>query len=125
MQPNNTNSNSNNVNINNGNLKLPQWQQQQQQPLANYTLPGVINYLTSEFTDLERFKIMTNLEKSEMKYKIVQLQGELNSLRYINEKQKSRIDVLEKENQKLEDRLKSKGTDSQSDSETKSEGTVV
>lgn len=124
MQSNNTNSNSNNVNINNGNLKLPQWQQQQQQPLANYTLPGVINYLTSEFTDLERFKIMTNLEKSEMKYKSVQLQGELNSLRYINEKQKSRIDVLEKENQKLEDRLKSKGTDSQSDSETKSEGTV-
>lgn len=124
MQPNNTNSNSNNVNMNNGNLKLPQWQQQQQQPLANYTLPGVINYLTSEFTDLERFKIMTNLEKSEMKYKIVQLQGELNSLRYINEKQKSRIDMLEKENQKLENRLKPKGADSQSDNGAKSERTA-
>lgn len=125
MQLNNTNSNSNNVNMNNnGSLKLPQWQQQQQQPLANYTLPGVINYLTSEFTDLERFKIMTNLEKSEMKYKIVQLQGELNSLRYINEKQKSRIDVLEKENQKLHSQLKHEGPDSQSESETKKEGTI-
>lgn len=125
MQLNNTNSNSNNVNMNdNGSLKLPQWQQQQQQPLANYTLPGVINYLTSEFTDLERFKIMTNLEKSEMKYKIVQLQGELNSLRYITEKQKSRIDVLEKENQNLHSQLKHEGPNSQSENETKKGNTI-
>ncbi|OBA22991.1 Striatin-domain-containing protein [Metschnikowia bicuspidata var. bicuspidata NRRL YB-4993] len=63
--------------------------------LANYTLPGVISYLTSEFTNLERFRIMTNLEKSEMKYRIQQLTGELNSLRFINEKQALRIKTLE------------------------------
>lgn len=112
MQQTNTNSNSN-VAMNNGNQKASQWQLQQQQPLANYTLPGVINYLTSEFTDLERFKIMTNLEKSEMKYKIVQLQAELNSLRYINEKQKVRIDVLEKENQELRGQESMNGGESQ------------
>lgn len=64
-------------------------------PLANYTLPGVISYLTSEFTNLERFKIMTNLEKSEMKYRIQQLTSELNSTRYVNEKQALRIKHLE------------------------------
>ncbi|KAK6457388.1 Striatin family-domain-containing protein [Scheffersomyces xylosifermentans] len=93
--------------------------QQQSQPIQSqqslqlntsaYTLPGVINYLTSEFTNLERFKIMTNLEKSEMKYKIVQLQGELNSLKFINGKQKSRIEALEAENRKL--RLQQSGKD--------------
>lgn len=70
-------------------------------PLANYTLPGVISYLTSEFTHLERFKIMTNLEKSEMKYRITHLQGEINSLKLINEQQKLKIQQLENENQHL------------------------
>ncbi|RLV91604.1 hypothetical protein JA1_003781 [Spathaspora sp. JA1] len=96
-----------------------QWHQQQQGPSSSnnsssqqlsqsvnsttepYTLPGVINYLTSEFTNLERYKIMTNLEKSEMKYKIVQLQGELNSLKFANKKQKARIEALEEENNRL------------------------
>lgn len=110
---------------NSGSSRLPLWQLPQQQlqnhqqtnqgnssnqnqsnqhqslPLANYTLPGVINYLTSEFTNLERFKIMTNLEKSEMKYRITHLQGEMNSLKYINEQQKLKIQQLEKENSQL------------------------
>lgn len=110
---------------NSGSSRLPLWQLPQQQmqshqqanqgttsnqnqsnqhqslPLANYTLPGVINYLTSEFTNLERFKIMTNLEKSEMKYRITHLQGEMNSLKYINEQQKLKIQQLEKENSEL------------------------
>lgn len=64
-------------------------------PTANYTLPGVISYLTSEFTHLERFKITTNLEKSEMKYKILQLTSEVNSLRFINDKQALKIKELE------------------------------
>ncbi|KAI5959299.1 uncharacterized protein KGF55_005449 [Candida pseudojiufengensis] len=62
-----------------------------------YTLPGVINYLTSEFTHLERFKIITNLEKSEMKYKILHLQGEVDSLKFINKKQQAKINSLEQE----------------------------
>ncbi|CCE81534.1 Piso0_002193 [Millerozyma farinosa CBS 7064] len=91
----------------NGKDKSAQWQNQrclqqqlqsnQKPPLANYTLPGVINYLTSEFTDLERYKIMTNIEKSEMKYKILSLQGENNSLKILNEKYKSKIKQLEKQ----------------------------
>lgn len=64
-------------------------------PLANYTLPGVISYLTSEFTNLERFKIITNLEKSEMKYTIQKLTSEVNTLRYLNDKQAVRIRDLE------------------------------
>lgn len=64
-------------------------------PTANYTLPGVISYLTSEFTHLERFKITTNLEKSEMRYKILQLTSEVNTLRFINDKQQLRIKELE------------------------------
>lgn len=67
-----------------------------QPPLANYTLPGVISYITSEFTNLERFKIVANLEKSEMKYKIQNLTAEVNSLRYTNEAQSVRIRELEK-----------------------------
>lgn len=65
--------------------------------LANYTLPGVISYLTSEFTNLERFKIMTNLEKSEMKYRIQQLTAEINSLKFLNDKQAVRIRELEEQ----------------------------
>ena len=80
--------------------------------LPQYTLPGVINYLTSEFTNLERFKIMTNLEKSEMKYKIVHLQGEITSLKFINEKQKTRIESLEMENQILRARINGEATKS-------------
>lgn len=87
--------NAGNTKMNNGS----QWNQQAQTP--QYTLPGVINYLTSEFTNLERFKIMTNLEKSEMKYKIIQLQGEVNSLKYINNKQAHKIEQLQQRLQKL------------------------
>lgn len=86
--------------------QAPQPNKQQQSPSiahypTKYTLPGVINYLTSEFTNLERYKIVTNLEKSEMKYKIIQLQGELNSLKVISDKQKTRIDELTAENAQL------------------------
>lgn len=74
---------------------------------SQYTLPGVINYLTLEFTNLERFKIMTNIEKLEMKYRIIQLQGELNSLKFVNNKQAARIFLLEQENQRLREKLHS------------------
>ncbi|QWU89777.1 hypothetical protein CA3LBN_004125 [Candidozyma haemuli] len=77
------------------NEPTPVLQQQNPSPTANYNLPGVISYLTSEFTHLERFKITTNLEKSEMSYRISQLTSEVNSLRYINDKQAVRIRELE------------------------------
>ena len=66
-------NNNGNGNNNNGNITKLNQSSSGSEPI--YTLPGVINYLTSEFTNLERFKIMTNLEKNEMKYKIIQLQG--------------------------------------------------
>lgn len=62
---------------------------------AGYTLPGVISYLTSEFTNLERFKIVNNIEKSELKFKIQLLVSEVNSLKFINNKQALRIKDLE------------------------------
>lgn len=64
--------------------------------LANYTLPGVIGYLTSEFTNLERYKIVTSLEKLEMESRIQQLTAELNATRFLNDKQALRIRELEK-----------------------------
>lgn len=74
---------------------------QGQAPSANYTLPGVISYLTSEFTNLERYKIMTDLEKSEMKYKIAMLQGEVEAFQHTNNKLERRIHNLEQENSLL------------------------
>ena len=62
-----------------------------------YTLPGVISYLTSEFTNLERYKVVNNIEKSEMKFKIQLLVSEVNSLKFVNEKQVLRIKELEAE----------------------------
>lgn len=101
-------------------LGLNQGQSQQSQsqsqglqlPPANYTLPGIINYLTSEFTNLERFKIMTNIEKSEMKYMINQLQGEVNALKYINDRQTGKILLLERENELLKQKLDPKKSSS-------------
>lgn len=70
-----------------------------------YTLPGVINYLTSEFTKLEQFKIVNNLERSEMKFKIKELEGEIKSLTFTNKLQKKTIERLQTENKKLRLRL--------------------
>ena len=68
---------------------------------SEYTLPGVINYLTSEFTDLERFKIFNNIEKSEMRSKINQLQSEVDTLKLTKEKQRTQLDELRKKNRQL------------------------
>lgn len=92
--------------------------------MANYTLPGVISYITSEFTNLERFKIVANLEKSEMKYKIQNLTAEVNSLRYTNEAQSVRIRELEK---KLEALLTTANSDASSptDAEKSTDSSLV
>ena len=96
-------NNNGNGNNNNGNITKLNQSSSGSEPI--YTLPGVINYLTSEFTNLERFKIMTNLEKNEMKYKIIQLQGEVTTLKYNNEKQQLKIKELEEENSRLKLKL--------------------
>ncbi|CCD23176.1 Far8p NDAI_0B01420 [Naumovozyma dairenensis CBS 421] len=48
----------------------------------HYTLPGVMHYLQTEFTKNERDRITWELERSEMKAKISQLEGENRDLRY-------------------------------------------
>lgn len=64
-------------------------------PVLEYTLPGVLSYLTLEFTNLERFKIAASLEKSELQFRIAQLTSEVNLLRFLNDKQRLRIAELE------------------------------
>lgn len=49
---------------------------------ATYTLPGVMHYLQTEFTRNERDRIGWELERSEMKTRIAQLEGENRTLRY-------------------------------------------
>lgn len=44
---------------------------------------------------------MTSLEKNEMKYQILHLQGEVNALKFLNDKQAKKIEELEYENEKL------------------------
>ncbi|GAV54530.1 hypothetical protein ZYGR_0AM00680 [Zygosaccharomyces rouxii] len=47
-----------------------------------YTLPGIMHYLQTEFTKNERDRISWELERSEMKARIAQLEGENKDLRY-------------------------------------------
>lgn len=47
-----------------------------------YTLPGIMHYLQTEFTKNERDRISWELERSEMKARIAQLEGENRDLRY-------------------------------------------
>ncbi|AEY95133.1 FABR074Cp [Eremothecium gossypii FDAG1] len=48
---------------------------------AQYTLPGVMHYLQTEFTKNERDRINWELERCEMKARIAQLEGENRDLR--------------------------------------------
>lgn len=48
----------------------------------HYTLPGVMHYLQSEFSRNERDRIAWELERSEMKARIAQLEGENKDLRH-------------------------------------------
>lgn len=48
----------------------------------HYTLPGVMHYLQTEFTKNERDRIAWELERSEMKARIAQLEGENKDLNY-------------------------------------------
>lgn len=47
---------------------------------ANYTLPGIMQYLQSQFTQVERNRLQGELERSSLKLKIIELENERNSL---------------------------------------------
>ena len=48
----------------------------------HYTLPGVMHYLQTEFTKNERDRITWELERSEMKARIAELEGENRDLKH-------------------------------------------
>ncbi|KAG7816568.1 hypothetical protein KL928_004610 [Ogataea angusta] len=64
--------------------------------VSQYTLPGVMQYLQSQFTTVERNRMMSDLERSALKLRIVELEGERNTLKLQNEKLKARVEELEK-----------------------------
>ncbi|OWB72859.1 hypothetical protein B5S31_g2582 [[Candida] boidinii] len=85
---------------------LQQQQQQQQQQYhqnTNYTLPGIMQYLQSQFTIVEKNRMMNDLEKSSLKLKIIELESERNSLKTLNEKLYIKIQELEDKLLKYDD----------------------
>ncbi|KAH3669425.1 hypothetical protein OGAPHI_001546 [Ogataea philodendri] len=62
---------------------------------SHYTLPGIMQYLQSQFTLVERNRMMNDLEKSALKLRIVELESERNTLRLENDKLKARVEALE------------------------------
>ncbi|KAG7746808.1 hypothetical protein KL911_004007 [Ogataea haglerorum] len=64
--------------------------------VSQYTLPGVMQYLQSQFTTVERNRMMSDLERSALKLRIVELESERNTLKLQNEKLKARVDEMEK-----------------------------
>jgi hypothetical protein len=61
---------------------------------ANYTLPGIMQYLQSQFTQVERNRLQSELERSSLKLKIIELENDRNVLIRKNEKLKSIINEL-------------------------------
>ncbi|VEU21850.1 DEKNAAC102847 [Brettanomyces naardenensis] len=66
-----------------------------QQQQKDYTLPGIMQYLQSQFTLAEKNRMQNDLEKSSLKLKIVELESERNSLKLQNEKLNLRVQQLE------------------------------
>lgn len=50
--------------------------------MAHYTLPGVMHYLQTEFTKNERDRITWELERAEMRARIIELENENKDLKY-------------------------------------------
>lgn len=63
----------------------------------DYTLPGIMQYLQSQFTLVEKNRMQNDLEKSSLKLQIVELESERNSLRLQNEQLKVKVKELEKQ----------------------------
>ena len=63
-------------------------------PTANYTLPGIMQYLQSQFTQVERNRLQSELERSSLKLKIIELENERNALIRKNEKLQLIVDQL-------------------------------
>ncbi|CDK26679.1 unnamed protein product [Kuraishia capsulata CBS 1993] len=66
------------------------------QTTPNYTLPGIMQYLQSQFTIVEKNRMTNELERSNLKARIVELEGERNSLKLLNERLILKVRDLEK-----------------------------
>ncbi len=67
-----------------------------------YTLPGIMQYLQSQFTLAERNRMQSDLERSSLKLKIVELESERNSLKLRNEKLSLQVEKLKEKLSKYE-----------------------
>ncbi|ODV84521.1 hypothetical protein CANARDRAFT_8506 [[Candida] arabinofermentans NRRL YB-2248] len=67
-----------------------------------YTLPGIMQYLQSQFTLIEKNRMLNDLEKSSLKLKIVELESERNSLKLQNEKLNLKVEQLSLKVESLE-----------------------
>lgn len=74
----------------------------QQPEQKEYTLPGIMQYLQSQFTLSERNRMQNDLERSSLKLKIIELESERNSLKLKNEKLKMKVERLEQALSKYE-----------------------
>ncbi|GME76554.1 unnamed protein product [Ambrosiozyma monospora] len=95
----------------NGSLQRPNEygtpQQQQQQLQAppfqkEYTLPGIMQYLQSQFTLIEKNRMINDLEKSSLKLKVIELENQRNNLKLENTKLTNKVAELEKKLESLE-----------------------
>lgn len=62
---------------------------------TDYSLPGVMRYLQTEWQRNERDRIQWELEKAEMKTRIAKLEGENRGLQVVCENQAKKIKILE------------------------------
>lgn len=70
---------------------------------ANYTLPGIMQYLQSQFTQVERNRLQGELERSSLKLKIIELENERNSLLRKTARLQLTVDQLTEELNELRD----------------------
>ena len=63
-------------------------------PTSNYTLPGIMQYLQTQFTQVERNRLQSELERSSLKMKIIELENEKNTLLRRTDQLQSQVDQL-------------------------------
>ena len=79
---------------------------------ANYTLPGIMQYLQSQFTQVERNRLQGELERSSLKLKIIELENERNFLLRKTTKLQLTVDQLTEEIEQLRGSPTEDGTNS-------------
>ncbi len=63
--------------------------------MAEYSLPGVLHYLQSEWRQFESLKNLWDIEKSDLQAQILVLNGQKSNLEIMNATLEKRIKMLE------------------------------